>query len=348
MARVSKIIKAYRTDPDSSYRDLRYATRIHYKTLSRRLTKDLGRLQVSEVNARLLLRWNASIIAAGHGPMAHALVGMLRIVVHFGATVREDKDCNRLSSVLHQMRFKMGKPRTQRLTSLQARDICARANKVRRGSIALAQAIATDFGFRQKDIIGEWVPEKEPGASAIHHEGSKWLRGVRWEEIGPDLKLRHVTSKRLKLITLDFRLARTTLAQLKLDPSTLTREQLPENGPIVICESTKRPWVAGEFRRWWRKIARAAKVPDEVRFMDTRSGTISDMIAAGATIEQARQAATHSDSSMTQRYSRGDEENVAEAQRLLVDYREKLFTVCDAPPTATDQTDATNNAELHK
>ena len=31
--------------------------------------------------------------------------------------------------------------------------------------------------------------------------------------------------------------------------------ELPQRGPVIVCEKTGRPWIANEFRRWWRKIA---------------------------------------------------------------------------------------------
>jgi hypothetical protein len=65
-----------------------------------------------------------------------------------------------------------------------------RAEAHRRGfpSIALAQAIQFECIFRQKDVIGEWVPVAEPGTSEIVHESpnggtKKWLRGIRWSEV---------------------------------------------------------------------------------------------------------------------------------------------------------------------
>jgi hypothetical protein len=35
-------------------------------------------------------------------------------------------------------------------------------------SIALAQAIQFDCALRQKDVIGEWVPESEPGEPKLY------------------------------------------------------------------------------------------------------------------------------------------------------------------------------------
>jgi hypothetical protein len=53
----------------------------------------------------------------------------------------------------------------------------------------------------------------------------------------------------------------------------------------------------------WRKVATAAGVPKTVYNMDSRAGAISEATDAGAELEHVRHAATHSDISMTQRYS---------------------------------------------
>jgi hypothetical protein len=75
-----------------------------------------------------------------------------------------------------------------------------------RHSMALAQAFQFDGTMRQKDIIGEWVPLDEPGPlSDVISGNEKWVRGIRFEEIDQNLILRHVTSKRDKLLTIDLK-----------------------------------------------------------------------------------------------------------------------------------------------
>jgi hypothetical protein len=103
----------------------------------------------------------------------------------------------------------------------------------------------------------------------------------------------------------------------------LRRDKFPSSGPVIFCESTDLPWIAGEYRRWWRKLARSAGIPDTVRSMDSRAGAISEATDAGAELEHVRHAATHSDIAMTQRYSRGAAEKIENVQRLRVEHRSK-------------------------
>jgi hypothetical protein len=57
--------------------------------------------------------------------------------------------------------------------------------------------------------------------------------------------------------------------------------------------------------------------------MDTRAGAISEATDAGAELEHVRHAATHGDISMTQRYSRGGTEKIAQVQKARIEYRNK-------------------------
>jgi site-specific recombinase XerD len=60
--------------------------------------------------------------------------------------------------------------------------------------------------------------------------------------------------------------------------------------------------------------------------MDSRAGAISEATDAGADLEHVRHAATHSDISMTQRYSRNSVEKVANVQHKRASHRNKSGT----------------------
>jgi hypothetical protein len=178
-------------------------------------------------------------------------------------------------------------------------------------------------------VIGEWVPQKERGTSDVLHEGMKWMAGVRWSEIDHNMILRHITSKRQKELVVDLKLAPMVLDELAImlarDGITapVTRDLLPASGPIILREWQKRPYKMHDFRRMWRAIADAAGVPKEVKNMDSRAGAISEATDAGATLEDVRHAATHSDVSMTAKYSRGSADKIANVMRLRAEHRNK-------------------------
>lgn len=311
---IAGLIDAYQKDKDSPYRKLRYATRVYYDTLCRRLTRDFGTAQVDEIKARDLLRWHEGFAADGHIPMGHSCVGMMRTILTFGSTILEDDRCKSLRVTMHDMRFPMGKARTTTLTAEQATAVRKRAHEKGRASIALAQAIQFELMWRQKDCIGEWVPVSEPGISDTIWGNAKWLRGVRWEEIDEALILTHVTSKRQKEWRGPLRPASMVMEELDLAFPGWggDRAKLPANGPVIVNETTGVPWIANEFRRHWRIIATAVGVPKGVRNMDSRAGAITEATQAGAPLESIKHAATHSDISMTQRYARASDQKTEE------------------------------------
>lgn len=312
---LSALISAYQSDPDSTYTKLRYRTRLNNGYLCARIDREYGSTLLTDINARFLLRCHEGWSVGGKIAMAHSLVAMLRTICSFGATILENAACERLCGVLHKMRFETTKPRVERLTADQATAIIAKAHELGMHALALAQGFQFVGTLRQMDAIGQWVPIAEPGISDVTHDGQKWLRGIRWEEIDNNLILRHITSKRLKEIEID----------LTLDPmmtGELRRHGIVgRTGPIIIHELTGLPYEAHRFRRDWRKVARLVGVPDAVFNMDSRSGAITEATDAGCDLEHVRHAATHSNISMTQRYSRGSAEKVAGVMKLRAAHR---------------------------
>lgn len=257
---ISGLIEAYKTDPDSPYKKLRFATRTNYDGLMARLDRDHGIIDVRDIRARSVKRWHEEWLGSdNHVAMAHALVGMFRTLATYGATLLECQDCRALKVLLHDMRFEMGKPRGERLTADQAIAVRAMAHKMGLPSIALAQAFQFECMLRQKDVIGELVPLTEPSANAIVYGDMKWHRGLRWSEIGADLVLHHVTSKRQKLVEPDLKLAPMVMEELRLLLAAAPGlAQRSPSSPIIINELTGAPYRTHQYRRAWRTIARAA------------------------------------------------------------------------------------------
>lgn len=309
------LIEAYQTDPVSTYQKLRYHVRTNHATLLRRLMDQYGDFELSAIKARDIKAWHMGWSDGGKLSIAHAFIAQLRTLNGFGATMLEEEQCERLCLVLHKMKFPQSQPRTERLTAAQAIAIRAKAHDIGLPSIALAQALQFELMLRQKDVIGEYVPFDEPGESDIKFRNLKWLRGLRWSSIDANQILRHTTSKRQKDIEIDLKLAPMVVEELAL------LSHRSEGGPIVLCELTGAPWSAAEFRRKWRMIANAAGVPKTVHSMDSRAGAITEATEAGADIEHVKHAATHSDISQTQRYSRGATDKIANVQAMRIQHR---------------------------
>lgn len=318
---IASLILAYQTDADSPYRTkLEYQTRVNYDARFRMLETDHGHEMISEIRARDLLRWHEKWMEGGKVTQAHALIGQLRILVNFGATILESEECERIANTLHRMRFQMGKPRSERITAEQSDAVREMARQMNMPSIALAQAFQFEAMLRQKDVIGEWLPLSEPGLTDVIQGNEKWLKGLRWEEIDENLILRHLTWKRKKPVAVDLKLLPMVMDELN------RLGAIPAKGPVIVSEMTDRPYTAPAFRRYWRIVATAAKVPPEVYNMDNRSGGASEALMAGAPMDSVRKSMTHSNAATTARYSRGEEEASSQVAQARVAYRNKAGT----------------------
>src|ERR1700688_2039955 len=288
--RLCELMSTYRSDPISGFYKLEYCTRRYYDRLMDQLARTwwmdeqyecqrAGSTEISAINGRRIHMWHREWTGGDLKiSMGHALVGMLRTLANFGDYALDDKDCERVANILHKMRFANGRPRTVRITREQAVAII-NAARPRLPMVGLAQAIQFDFAWRQKDCLGEWLPIDEPGLSDVHavHKKRgpmKWLKGLRWEEIGADFVVHHVTSKRKKLSEPDLTLAPLVMAELEhLYPGcSADRSLLPATGPVIIDEYSGLPYKADDFREEWRIIATECGVPLNVQNRDARAG----------------------------------------------------------------------------
>lgn len=194
---VAELTQHYRTDQQSPLHSLRFKTRENYDNLMRRIERDLGSEPIASLNEERLLRaYDGWSLGGKRLSIAHSIVTMLRILATYGVTELKNRDCRELKLTLHDMRFDRPAPReSEGLTPEQVRAIIAKANEMGMHSIALAQAFQFDFGLRQKDVIGEWVPTSDPGDSDVIDNDAKlkWLLGIRWEEINKDSS--YITSR---------------------------------------------------------------------------------------------------------------------------------------------------------
>jgi len=265
---VASLVRSYRNDARSSYRTLRYRTRIHYDGLIKRLIEDCGNTKLADLKSpdisRLLEQWREGNKKIA---MGNAMLAIMRILINYGATFLEDGECARISVILRHTSFAKAAPRkVERLTEEQAKAIISAAHKMGLHSIALAQALQFGCGLRQRDVIGEWVPHREAGVSDVIYKNNKWLRGIQWSEIDENCILSHTTSHLQKDIEIDLKsvpMVREELARFGT--------RLPTRGPVIVTEKKKRPYEANQFRRYWRRVADAAGIPKNIKNMDSHA-----------------------------------------------------------------------------
>jgi hypothetical protein len=321
MTTFAKLATSYQSDADSPYRKVEHASRVQYAKLCKRIVADMGSQAVTDTKARDLRRQHEVWTEASGVPMAHALMSMLRMLTGFGATILEDDQCQRVRGLLGLMRFPNGERRQVFLSYEQASALCDLARARGWPAIALAQAIQFETMCRQKDVIGAWVPLSDRAPSDLIDGSRKWIKGMRWNEIDASLILRHKTSKKKKMMTADLKLAPLVLRELRLAYPRFdaigSRDALPSSGPIIL-NGDGLPYRENDYRLRWRQLADELGIPKGVQNRDSRSGGITEALAAGATPDDVRKGATHSQLSTTMIYSRGEEEAVAQVMEARV------------------------------
>ena len=332
---ISNLIEKYQNDEDSSFHKKRYESRQGKAALLKRIDARFGDVMLAEITGRMILSWYKEWSDSGQKVSAGgAFIATLRTLFRFGAGLLDDAECSRLANTLSSQSYKGTKPREVALSAEQVVAIREAAHARGWPYMALAQAIQFECSLRQRDVIGEWVPVKEPGVSDViqtknfkgEKKTKKWISGIRWEKIDENLVLRHVTSKRNKKIEIDLKLAQMVVEEFQTIFGSTDRAAMPASGPVILCEVNAWPYYNTEFRRKWRKVATAAGIPKHVKNMDTRSGAITEAAAAGADMEKVRKFATHSNVSQTQNYSRDDAQAAAEVMALRVARRNKPKT----------------------
>jgi hypothetical protein len=265
----SSLVRHYRVDSGSPYFKLQMKVRKNYDLTINKLMLQMGHERISDLSAAKIQSLYEGWKAGGKVSTAHGNIAKVRLLASFGTTALNDDACAKLSIILNKMEFELPQVRTERLTAEQATAIRAKAHEMGRASIALAQAIQFDLKLKQVEVIGEWVSvgdAGQPDSDTIWND-EKWIRGLRWDEIDERLVLRR---------PIDWRQPNGEKFVADLKEFPMVKEELElvnlssRQGAVVVSEWTGKPWKQAEFRRWWRKVADEAGIPQEVKNMDNR------------------------------------------------------------------------------
>jgi hypothetical protein len=309
--------RIYQEHPLSRFHSVKHNTRRTY-------LKDLVLIEAT-VGARLLR--NVTILDVQHWydqwrkpatpegkeriDRAHDAVAMFRTVIYFNASLR-NADCKLLASELERVKFEKGGAREQELTYQHAAAFIKTAMAIERDgtmppSRALFVAIGTIAQFelllRQMDIIGEWADagatrRLPAGIATLTLDDEVWAGFFTWENIA-GWRWRMKTSKSKYRSAADFDLTKYTLLLPLLEAVPLDQRI-----GAIVKGAKGLPIRRDMYGRWFRQIARAAGIPDEVWNMDARAGGATEADEAGAAIEAIQGALTHTKESTTLRYLR--------------------------------------------
>ena len=249
---------------------------------------------------------------------AHNAIGMVRMVLRFMAALRH-ADCKLLAEELANVQFEREGARTQELTFGQVRDFLrAAAEMADKGLIERDRALYLSIGvaaqfemmLRQGDIIGKWSPRKAnakhpAGISLLEIEDETWAGFFTWEKI-PGWRWRTRTSKSKYRAAAEFDLQLYDLLYPLL-------EQVPvqERTGAIVKGEHGLPIRYRTYAKAFRKIARYAKIPDEVWNMDARAGGATEAEEALVDIDLIKDGLTHTNVTTTGRYIRRRSKKIA-------------------------------------
>lgn len=282
---IGSLARIYMRDPHSPYRAVKHTTKLYdYQPSLMTLERDVGKRRIDKVKASDIRGWWQHWLPRGHR-RAQGVIKLLRVILTYGTGERLH-GCAELRAILSALDFPAPPKRDVMMTYEQAKSIVEAAIAAGRPSIAMTTALQFETALRRIDIIGEW-------------EGREWRPGLLWQQVDAGQVLRLKTSKTGAVTAFD--LSALPLVQLALD--AYPRRDL---GPLIINETTGRPWHAARYYAAFQIVREKAGVPAEIRSMDARAGAITEARDATGSIDDARHLATHSDAKMTERYIRAD------------------------------------------
>ncbi len=307
----------YRKHTYSRFNRVKHNTRASYERDLRLIERTVGRRLRRNLTVLDFQHWYDEWRkpAAPGGPerieRAHNAVSMVRTVIYFLAALRF-KECKVLAGEMEKWKFEKGGAREEELTYSQCAAFIKSALEFGKKGLmpadrclhlAIGTAAQFELMLRQMDIIGEWAKatanRKLPvGITTLEHGSDIWAGFFTWENI-PGWRWRMKTSKSKYRSAADFDLTKYDLLFPLLD--AVPHEN--RTGAIVKGEKNL-PVRQGPYGRWWRQIARAAGIPDNVWNMDARAGGATEADEAGAALEAIQGALTHSKTSTTLRYIR--------------------------------------------
>jgi integrase len=167
--------------------------------------------------------------------------------------------------------------------------------------MAIGVAAQFELALRQRDIIGVW-------------DDDQWAGAFTWENI-PGWKLRLKTSKNRAAAVF-------TLSNYPLLFPLLEAVPHSERAGAIVKGEHGLPIRERSYRKWFREIARAAGIPDEVWSMDSRAGAATEADAAGADLKSISDLLTHAEPRTTLRYIRNTGKRVREVAKARARTRE--------------------------
>lgn len=316
---VRSVCRIYQEHPYSDFRYVKSNTRRFYAANLKIVELTVGGRQVRNLTIVDCKNWYAQWRkpAVADGPeridRAHDAISVFKMALNFCAALRLPH-CEQLAAALEKVKFEKGGAREQELTYAQTINFIETArNLADKGVIERSRALSMSVGvaaqldlmLRQRDVIGEYPKSavdlekaQKRGAAVLNCDGRMWAGYFTWEAF-PGWRWRMRTSKSRYRSLAEFDLTKRSLLFPLL-------EQVPfgQRHGAVIKGANGHPITEKVYREGFRRIARAAGIPDDVWSMDARAGGATEAHEREVPIELISESLTHSNTETTVRYIR--------------------------------------------
>jgi len=314
---LSWLISRYQTDAFSPYRNLRARTARGYDHFCKHIAATVGERIIgskADVTPRIsgedVRRWHMKWGENGRASRARHMLVMLRTLSAYAVEIGVPQ-ARAFRDMLSDMRFPTVESRNEAPTRAQVHAIVSKALELGYRSIAITTWAQFELIERRTHIIG-------------YYENGQWRPGWTWGNINKDWTITYFQTKSGRVErTFDLTTVPALLGLLQATPEAV------RVGPVILAERTKnkavrRPWTERHYATVFRKIARAAGVPDNVWSMDMRAGGATEADAIGGVSDRELQdAGGWKDPRTRDRYRR---QKVRNAQNV-VDLRQKAKDV---------------------
>jgi hypothetical protein len=318
------LLNLYESDPDSDFNtELKPGVQRTYLIYIRRLHSHIGGLRIDHADGGDLKRWfrewRFDPDGSDHLPRARMVLAVLKAAISYGKS-RRMPGCRDFSEAIAEQEFPIPRARTFAPTAAQIEAARRAAHDAGAPRRALLYALVYDTTGRTFDFLGQWLPLSDKKPSALLHKGKKWI-GPQWSAVDENLmmKIRPTKTEGTTEVEVSFDLSVCPMVMEEL-------AHIPESersGPLIIHESTGRPYIYNTFRDRWNDDFKAAGMPKGMWCRDLRAGGVTEGGKAGASKDDRRKVAGHAQEKMTDKYDRDQVEAFRRTMESRSRYRNK-------------------------
>lgn len=278
------LIRQWRSSPE--WNELSAYTRKSYGAAFAAIEEWCGEFEPSMVSRRAIKAWQRSL----QKNRGQAISNVIMLRLHRLLEMARDEELIQHNPAARLGLRKVG-GKEEPWTREDIEKVCKMALQKRRPSVRLAVLLAANLGQREGDILK---------LSRSRYDPATGMFDITQQKTGRRIGIPATAELRAAI------------------------EAAPATSPVfVISETTGRPYKEANFQQVFRRICRAAKLPDSRKFMGLRHTMATTLGEAGCTDEEIRSVTGHRDRTTVARYARPNTTMATHAIAKLEKHRQR-------------------------